>query len=411
MKNGGFREIDFLDIGDDAVLMTPNIHAHYTDHGMLQFCPVKLEDGVEINSGATIMPLTKYGKNSRLRPFAVTVKGQVCSENTAYIGNPCKAIKMQEESSKGAILFPGQGSQYPGMLSTFQDVASLELIDKASSILGLDLSELSSASSIDSSIIKDTVVAQPLVLIGSLLAAERMRRTHPVDFSKVVACAGLSLGELTALCFARALTFEDCIRLVKVRASAMAKCNGGAMCNVQGLDRKQVELLCRKFGLAISNVLCDHEDSRLIKDNVFICSGTGVAVDKFVADINLNADCENGRGRSKRLRVSAAFHSKSMKPAQKALEKALKDIPIIFPENVLVYSNVTGNPYRSVSEIRTLLVKHLVSPVQWHKTMKDMQENEQVGRFFECGPMHSLSTLVKKINPDIPSSRVISSDA
>ena len=360
--------------------MTPNIHAHYTDHGMLQFCPVKLEDGVEINPGATIMPLTRYGKNSRLRPFAVTVKGQVCSDNTSYIGNPCRAIKRQDESARrGAILFPGQGSQYPGMLSKFQDdKASSDLIDKASKILGWDLIEMSSglesSNNDSSSMIENTTIAQPLVLIGSLVAAERMRRIHPVNFSKVIACAGLSLGELTALCFAGAIRFEDCVHLVKIRANAMSKCNGGAMCNVQGLHRKDVEVLCRKFGLVISNVLCDHDknEQHLIKDNVFICAGTAIAVDRLVADINLNFDCENGTTtpRSKRLKVSAAFHSKAMKPAQKALERALKDITIQFPERYLVYSNVKGSPYCSVEEIRILLVKKLVKPVQCHTIMK-----------------------------------------
>jgi len=116
-ENGGFREIDFLDIGDDVVLMTPNIHAHFSTHGMLQFCPVKLEDGVEINPGATIMPLTQYGKGCRLRPFAVTVKGQVYNADTEYIGNPCKIIRAQA-TKRVAILFPGQGSQYPGMYSS-----------------------------------------------------------------------------------------------------------------------------------------------------------------------------------------------------------------------------------------------------------------------------------------------------
>lgn len=390
------------------MLMTPNIHAHYTDHGMLQFCPVKLEDGVEINAGATIMPLTKYGQNCRLRPFAVTVKGQECSKNTEYIGNPCKAVKMQQ-SSKAAILFPGQGAQYPGMLANFTDQGSVNLIKKASAILGLDLIEMSSASS-DFSIIDDTVMAQPLVLIGSLVAAERMKLSHPVTFSKIIACAGLSLGELTALCFAGALSFEDCVRLVKVRANAMAKCNGGAMCNVKGLERKQVELLCSQYGLTISNILCDHKDPDLVHHNVFVCSGNAVSVDKLVAKINLDADSESGRGRSKRIRVSAAFHSKAMKPAQDALQKALKEMHITFPERFLVYSNVTGNPYRSAKEIRTLLVKQLVSPVQWHKTIKDMQEIEKIECFLECGPMTSLSSLVKKIVPNIESDKIISSD-
>ena len=92
------------------VLMTPNIHAHYTDHGQLQFCSVILEDNVEINFGATIMPLTQYLKGCRLRPHAVTVKGQICEEENEYFGNPCKADMSRKMLEYGALLFPGQGS-------------------------------------------------------------------------------------------------------------------------------------------------------------------------------------------------------------------------------------------------------------------------------------------------------------
>ena len=90
--------------------MTPNIHAHYTDHGQLQFCSVILEDNVEINFGATIMPLTQYQTGCRLRPHAVTVKGQICESGHEYFGNPCKADMSTNMLEFTALLFPGQGS-------------------------------------------------------------------------------------------------------------------------------------------------------------------------------------------------------------------------------------------------------------------------------------------------------------
>ncbi len=91
-----------------VVLLTPNIHAHYTDHGQLQFCPIVLEEKVEINFGATIMPLTQYRQGCCLRPHAVTVKGQLCEEGKEYFGNPCKPAQLSQEC--GVVLFPGQGS-------------------------------------------------------------------------------------------------------------------------------------------------------------------------------------------------------------------------------------------------------------------------------------------------------------
>ncbi len=100
------------------VLMTPNIHAHYTDHGQLQFCSVILKDDVEINFGATIMPLTQYEKGCRLRPHAVTVKGQICQENYEYFGNPCRVDNSAKSMEYGVLLFPGQGSVSAIILSS-----------------------------------------------------------------------------------------------------------------------------------------------------------------------------------------------------------------------------------------------------------------------------------------------------
>ena len=82
--------------------LTPNIHAHYTDHGQLQFCSIILEDYVEINFGATVMPLTQYREGCCLRPHSVTVKGQIC-ENQEYFGNPCKAVASSASESVATL--------------------------------------------------------------------------------------------------------------------------------------------------------------------------------------------------------------------------------------------------------------------------------------------------------------------
>lgn len=411
-ENGGFREIDFLEIGDDVVLMTPNIHAHYTDHGKLQFCPVKLDDGVEINPGATIMPLTQYEKNSCLRPFAVTVKGQICSKNITYFGNPCKAVKMKR-TERVAVLFPGQGSQYAGMLDTALEHESVRsIVNSASKILGFDVADACSPEA-DAKEIQNTSLAQPLVFVAGLAAAEVMRIRHPVSSSKIRACAGFSLGELTALTFAGAIALEDALHLVKIRANAMNACNGGAMCNIRGLTLEGTRAACTQYGCEIANIICSTTVPDRIGDNTFVCAGTLEAIDRLINNVNGSYDPERGGNNgpiAKKLRVSGAFHTKQMAPAQISLKRALRDIAITLPRNVLIYSNVTGQPYTSASDIRRLLVRQMVSPVQWHGTIMDMCDEESIDTFMECGPMQMLSKTVRIINPSLDEGAIVSSD-
>ena len=332
---------------------------------MLQFCPVKLESGCEINPGATIMPLTTYGQQCRLRPFAVTVKGQHCKENVEYIGNPCKAIK--SSSQRVAILFGGQGSQYPGMLDNYHDCAqAVEVLEKAESILGIDIRALCSITS-DAKKIESTDIAQPIVTVANLMAAEVMRQKFAVDLSKCTCCAGFSLGELSALCFAGAISFEDTLRLVKIRANAMASCRGGSMCNVKGFPRKEVEEISQRFSCSIANIICDHDETENdieIPNNVYVCAGPSQNINKLVEFINTSKIDEEKTGMgAKKLRVSAAFHTPHMMDARNKLEAALKGIEIKLPENYLVYSNVTGLPYASTNEIRKLLPVQMISSV------------------------------------------------
>ena len=306
------------------------------------------------------MPLTMYGKHCRLRPFAVTVKGQHCEESTEYNGNPCKAVKSSSE--KVALLFGGQGAQYPGMLENLiNNRSARELLEIASETLCMNIKEICSPSS-ETRAMQDTRIAQIIVFVADLMAAEVMRQKVAVDFNKVVACAGFSLGEISALCFSGAISFKDSLRLVKTRADAMAECSGGAMCNIRGLSRKKTEALCSLFSCQIANVLCCDREDGDYSNNVYVLAGTTRAIDAFVNYIS--NDVEVGNGVTARiLRTSGAFHSMMMKTAQAKLRRVLATIKITFPENYLVYSNVTGLPYRSEAEIRKLLPMQIIRPV------------------------------------------------
>lgn len=335
----------------------------------------------------------------------MTVKGQHCKENTSYEGNPCKAVKAPSE--KAAILFTGQGCQYPGMLESFmKNDDAKDLLYAASEKLSLNIEELCSISA-DAEAMQDTRIAQPIVFVADLMAAEMMRQKVALDFSKRIAVAGFSLGELAALCFAGAISYGDALDLIKVRADAMASCNGGAMCNLRGVSRKEANKLAKKFNCSIANIICNHDCEH--DRNVFVISGSSSSIDSLIAHINVDVEA-GSRVSAKKLRVSAAFHSDVMKPAQMRFKKALANVEITLPTDVLVYSNVTGRPYRSVEEIRELLSLQISSPVEWHDTILDMVENEGISRFIECGPMNTLSKMVALILPDFSSSNILTSD-
>eukprot|EP00957_Ditylum_brightwellii_P210464 15364998-Ditylum_brightwellii.AAC.1 len=388
-----FREIDFLNIGDDCVLMTPNIHAHYTDNGQLQFCPVLLEDRVEINFGATVMPLTQYQKGCCLRPHSVTVKGQICEADTEYYGNPCKGLYSQEEN-KAAILFPGQGSQYPGMLENVKDLPAVKvMLIKAEEILGWNVLEYCGKEA-DAKVLNDTRYAQPLMFLAGLAHAEWMKKTNPLLFSnKIKAVSGFSLGEVTALCFAGAISFEDALEFVKIRSNIMARCNGGSMVSLIGLSLRDVKALCKKTGCTVANLICHHNKVELIPHNVIVCAGSK----SQVANLLLLIEKIPGKFYGKQLRVSGAFHSNHMSQASRDVKIALGRMSICMPTKQLVLSNVTGRPYQSSDEIQKLLIKQIVEPVQWHKMVEYLVHYENIRTFVECGSMSVLTKTLRSI--------------
>ena len=331
------------------------------------------------------------------------MKGQHCEENTSYEGNPCKAVKAPSE--KVAVLFAGQGSQYPGMLDSLtHNEEAKKLLKTACEHLDMNIEEICSITA-DTKAIENTRIAQPIVFVADLMAAEMMRQKAALDFSKTIAVAGYSLGELSALCFAKAISYKDALSLVKVRADAMASCNGGSMCNLRGASRKDADNLAKKFKCKIANIVSDHHDQ--IERNLYVIAGPSSSIDHLISHVNV--DVEGGL-RAKKLRVSAAFHTNDMKQAQLKFKQALENVKISLPSDVLVYSNVTGRPYSSEEEIRRLLPLQISSPVQWHGTVLDMVEKEGISKFIECGPMDTLSKMLSLIFPDITSDKILTSD-
>lgn len=282
-----------------------------------------------------------------------------------------------------AYVFPGQGSQFPGMGKALYESneRARSLFKKANEILGFDITKVMFSGSADD--LKATAVTQPAVFLHSVITA-----TCLDDFAPEMT-AGHSLGEFSALVAAGALDFEDGLRLVAVRADAMQKaCDAvpGTMAAVLGLDFKTIEDVCATVdGVVVpANYNCPGQ---------LVISGDNEAID--LACVRLK---EAGAKRALKLPVGGAFHSPLMEPAAKRLAEAIGRT--FFHEPFCpVYQNVDAMPAMDPAKIRANLLSQLTSPVRWAQAVENMIADGAT-RFTEVGPGTVLAGLIKKIAPE-----------
>jgi [acyl-carrier-protein] S-malonyltransferase len=291
---------------------------------------------------------------------------------------------------KKAYVFPGQGSQFPGMgkdLFTKSQEAA-DLFRKANEILGFEITKVMFEGTEEE--LKQTKVTQPAIFIHSVI----MAKLTP-DF-KPDMVAGHSLGEFSALVAAGALSFEDGLRLVYKRALAMQKAceiNPSTMAAVLALDDEKVEAVCKEISELVvpANYNCPGQ---------LVISGTLKGIEEACVKMK-----EAGAKRALPLPVGGAFHSPLMEPARVELEAAILATPFSKP-TCPVYQNVNAKPSTDVETIKQNLIAQLTAPVRWTQTVQNMIA-DGAEQFIECGPGKVLQGLVKKVSATVAAESVI----
>jgi [acyl-carrier-protein] S-malonyltransferase len=289
-----------------------------------------------------------------------------------------------------AFIYPGQGSQYVGMGKDLCDLYPeiKEIFQKADKIVGFELSVICfEGPEIE---LKQTFVTQPAIFVHSMAITKIVEKKVQASFS-----AGHSLGEYCALVYAGALTFEDGLKLVKIRGEQMQRAgelNKGTMAAIIGLDTGKVREVCKEASSAgIVQV------ANINSPGQVVISGSVEGVKKAMELAKAN------KARLvKELFVHGAFHSPLMEPAGEELKKALNATE--FKQvRIPVYRNVDAKPIMPQTppgEIRDSLYRQLTSSVQWEESIINMI-NDGADEFIELGPGKILQGLVKRINSSV----------
>jgi [acyl-carrier-protein] S-malonyltransferase len=294
-----------------------------------------------------------------------------------------------------AILFPGQGAQTVGMGNQLvrDSARAKERFAQAEQILGFDLHRVCSQG--PSELLGQTQYSQPALFTHSYAAIEILAEERPDLWDSVVAVAGLSLGEYTAVAAAGGLSFEDGLKVVKVRGQAMqaaADLVESGMSSILGLSLEQVQDICQQATLGPESFV---QPANLLCPGNIAVSGH---LDALARVESLATDL--GAMRAVRLQVAGAFHTSIMQSAIDPLVRALDEVNF-GPTRVPVYSNVDACPHSQPEEFRQLLPTQVVSPVLWEETVKRLIA-EGVERFIEVGVGRVLTGTIKRIHRKIP---------
>jgi [acyl-carrier-protein] S-malonyltransferase len=284
---------------------------------------------------------------------------------------------------KKAYVFPGQGSQFPGMGKDLYESSATakKLFEQANDILGFRISDVMFGGTEEE--LKQTKITQPAIFLHSVI----LFKTKEAQPDMV---AGHSLGEFSALVANKTLSFEDALRLVSKRALAMQKAcemNPSTMAAILNLDDKVVEDICKE----ITN------SGHVVVAANYNCPGQ-LVISGTIEGINIA--CEKlkaaGAKRALVLPVGGAFHSPLMEPARVELEAAINSTNFNQP-SCPVYQNVTAYAVSDPAAIKKNLIAQLTAPVKWTQSVQQMTADGAT-QYIECGPGKVLQGLVKKIS-------------
>jgi [acyl-carrier-protein] S-malonyltransferase len=280
---------------------------------------------------------------------------------------------------KTAYVFPGQGSQFPGMAKDLYEnnPAAHKMLEKSNEILGFRITDIMFEGTAED--LKRTDVTQPAIFLHSVALAKCLTDFRP-DM-----VAGHSLGEFSALVAAGALDFEDGLRLVAIRAKAMQKAceiTPGAMAAILTLQSEKIEEICSSCqGIVVpANYNCEGQ---------VVISGEKEAVE--AACIKMK---EAGARRALPLPVGGAFHSPLMEPARAELAEGIENAAFHTPV-CTVYQNVTAKASTDPKEIKANLLAQLTAPVRWTQSVQNMIADGAT-HFTELGPGKVLQGLIAK---------------
>jgi [acyl-carrier-protein] S-malonyltransferase len=290
---------------------------------------------------------------------------------------------------KLAFVFPGQGSQSVGMLSSFDDPAVGQILERASAALGQDMGSLIANGPAED--LNLTVNTQPAMLVAGYAIYAAWRS---VGGARPALVAGHSLGEYTALTAAEALTLEDAVRLVRFRASAMQEAvpvGEGAMAAIIGLSDEDASRACATA--AEGQVV---EAVNFNAPSQVVIAGHKAAVERACA-----AAKQLGAKRALVLPVSAPFHSSLLQPAAERLRAYLAKVEIRVPAIPLI-NNVDVAIETDPARIADALARQAAGPVRWVEIVR-LLASQGVTHVIECGPGRVLAGLTRRIAPELES--------
>jgi [acyl-carrier-protein] S-malonyltransferase len=291
---------------------------------------------------------------------------------------------------KHAYVFPGQGSQFPGMGKNHYDKSAFakKLFEQGNEIAGFRLSDIMFTGS--EADLRQTNVTQPAIFLHSVIAFKT------VDNARPEMVAGHSLGEFSALVANSVLSFEDGMKLVIIRSSAMQRActsNPGTMAAVLALDDERVESICREV---------ESETGEVLVPANYNCPGQ-VVISGSLKGIELGCERMKAAGarRAVVLSVGGAFHSPLMEPAREELRAAIEKTTFYNPA-CPVYQNIVAKAVMDKEEIKRNLIDQLTGPVRWTQSVRAMIADGATN-FNEIGPGKVLQGLIAKIDNTVSS--------